>query len=168
VIDGPRIEVIDGMTVVGIHRMMSFAEPSIRELWRAFRPRVEDVGRRASADFISLRIFDEPVGAAPSPGSRFQQWAAVEVSAPGEVPDGMDTHTLEGGPYAVFTYRGRADAFGGAARYIYQEWFPTSAYALADREHFEVLPPSYRPDDPEASETIWIPIRERGPAPSGL
>jgi AraC family transcriptional regulator len=71
----------------------------------------------------------------------------------------MDSHTLEGGPYAVFTYRGRADAFASAARYIYGTWLPGSDYELADREFFEVLGPSYRPDDPEASERIWIPVR---------
>lgn len=159
-IDGPKIEVVDGMTVVGIHRAMSFAESSMRELWQAFRLSVGDVGHRASDDFISMRIYDQPVGAVPMPGSQFEQWAAVEVEAPGELPEGMDSHTLAGGRYAVFTYRGRADAFAGAARHIYGEWLPTSEYELADREFFEVLPPSYRPDDPEASETIWIPIQE--------
>lgn len=161
-IDGPSIEVVDRVTVVGIHRPMSFAAPSMRELWQAFRPRAGDVGNRASDDFVSMRIYDRPVGAAPRLESRFEQWAAVEVEAAGELPEGMDTHTLAGGHYAVFTYRGRADAFAGAARYIYGEWLPTSGYELADREFFEVLPPSYRPDDPDASETVWIPIQERG------
>lgn len=161
-IDGPSIEVFDGMTVVGIHRAMSFAEPRMRELWQSFRLRVEEVGVRSSDDFISMRVYDEPVGVAPAPGSRFEQWAAVQVDASSEAPTGMDSHTLAGGQYAVFTYRGRADAFGDAARYIYGEWLPRSDYELADREFFEVLGPSYRPDDPEASERIWIPIQPRG------
>lgn len=161
-IDGPNIEVADGMALVGIHCPMSFTEPKMRELWQEFRPRVENVKGRASDSFISMRIYNEPVGAVPTPGSWFEQWAAVEVDATAEVPDGMDFHRLAGGRYAVFTYRGRADAFGGAARYIYGEWLPRSEYELADREFFEVLGPSYRPDDPEASETIWIPIQERG------
>ena len=139
---------------------MSLAEPAMGALWRAFRPRVGEVGNRASDSFISMRVFEGPVGSAPDPGARFRQWAAVEVDGPGEVPDGMDAHTLAGGLYAVFTYRGRADAFEEAGRYIYGEWLPGSRYELADREFFEVLPSSYRPDDPEATETVWIPIRE--------
>lgn len=165
-IDGPNIEMLDGMMVVGVHRAMSFAEPSMRELWQEFRLRAEDVSHRASDDFISMRIYDSPLKVAPTPESRFEQWAAVEVDAPREVPEGLDYHRVLGGRYAVFTYRGRAEAFGDAARYIYGEWLPSSAYQLADREFFEVLPPSYRPDDPEATETIWIPIQERGRARS--
>lgn len=69
-IEGPRIEVADEMVVVGIHRPMSFAEASMRQLWQAFRARVEDVKDRASDNFISLRIYDDPVGAGLAPGSR--------------------------------------------------------------------------------------------------
>lgn len=161
-IDGPDIEVADAMLLVGIHRPMRFTEPKMRELWQEFRPRVKEVKGRASNSFISMRVYDHPVGAAPSPGSSFEQWAAVEVDAPVEVPDRMDVHRLTGGLYAVFTYRGPADAFGDAGRYIYRDWLPGSEFQLADREFFEVLGPSYRPDDPEASEAIWIPIQERG------
>lgn len=161
-IDGPVIEVADGMALVGIHRPMSFTEPMMRELWQEFRARVKDVKGRTSDSFISMRIHDEPVGAVPAPGSKFEQWAAVEVDPSAEVPHGMHSHGLPGGLYAVFTYRGRADAFADAARHIYGNWLPRSEFELADREFFEVLGPSYRPDDPEASETIWIPIQERG------
>jgi AraC family transcriptional regulator len=167
-IEGPRIEVLDGMTVVGMRRAMSFAAPAMRELWQAFRPRVAEVGNRSSDRFISMRIHDDMMRSAPGPGTRFEQWAAVEVEGPGGVPDGMASHRLAGGRYAVFTYFGRADAFGAAARVIYGEWLPESAYELADREFFEVLGPSYRPDDPAASEAIWIPIQFRsGPPPPG-
>lgn len=85
----------------------------------------------------------------------------AEVSALGGIPDGMDSHRLEGGRCAVFRYRGRADGFGDAARYTDQEWLPDSGFEMADREFFEVLPPSCPPDDPEATESIWIPIQEQ-------
>lgn len=44
-------------------------------------------------------------------------------------------------------------------RYIFGTWLPASGYVLDDRPHFEVLGPGYRPDDPEAEEDIFIPIR---------
>lgn len=158
-VEGPRVEMFNGMTVVGLHQIMSFAEPSIRELWQAFRLRVTEVEHRTSEEFISMRIHVDPLGTAPTLESRFQQWAGVQVREAVEVPEGMDSHQIGGGRYAVFTYQGCADAFEDAARYIYGEWLPRSDYALADREFFEVLGPSYRPDDPEASEEIWIPVQ---------
>lgn len=139
-IEGPTIEVFDGMTVVGIHREMSFGAPTLRELWQGFRPRLDEVADRASHDFISMRIYNGPVRPTPTLESRFEQWAAVEVSTARETPDGMDSHRLSSGLYAVFSYRGRADAFEDAARHIYGGWLPNSEYELADREFFEVLP----------------------------
>lgn len=161
VIEGPRIETLRGMTVVGLCRAMSFAESSMGELWRAFRPRVHEVRYRTSDNFISMRIYEDPLVTAPTLGSRFEQWAAVEVNKPREIPAGLRSHEVEGGLYACFTYVGRADTFADSARHIYSEWLPGSAYRLADRAFFEVLGPSYRPDDPDAREDIWIPIRSR-------
>jgi AraC family transcriptional regulator len=150
------------MTVVGIRRTMSFGDPAMRALWRGFRPRVEEVRQRASDDFVSMRIYRPALTTGPTPASTFEQWAAVEVTGVGGVPGGMDAHTLAGGTYAVFTYRGPAHRFEGMARYIFGEWLPTSGYALADREHFEVMGPAYRPDDPAAEERVFIPVRSRG------
>lgn len=150
-----------GMMLVGLRRRMSFSEPSMRNLWQAFRPRVGEVKGRTSDTFVSMRIYEDPLGDVPVLDSRFEQWASVEVNEARELPRGMACHQVGRGQYAVFTYRGRADAFDGAARRIYGEWLPGSGYVLADREFFEVLGPSYRPDDSEACEEIWIPIRSR-------
>lgn len=160
-IGAPEIESLHAMRVVGIHRTMSFADPAMRELWQAFRPRTKEIGGRASEDFVSVRVFERPVKGAPTLESRFEQWAAVEVTHFGEVPEGMDSHTLGGGPYVRFTYRGRASDFAMAARYIYGEWLPASDYEVDDREHVEILGPAYRPDDPHATEKVWIPVRRR-------
>jgi AraC family transcriptional regulator len=165
VVEGPTIETLEPMHLVGMHRPMSFAAPAVRELWRAFGPRVKEVAGRSSGDFVSMRVFAQPIGRVPMPDAPFEQWAAVEVEEPGRVPDGMESHTIAGGTYAVFTYLGRADAFEPAARHIYGEWLPASGYALDDREFFEVLGPGYRPDDPGATERIWVPVRPRDGRP---
>lgn len=166
----PRIESVGAMRLVGMHRPMSFdgdqmAMEEVGALWRDFRSRVSEVEGRVGPDFISMRIYEEPLASAPSADARFDQWAAVEVSEFGEDVAGMSRHALSGGLYAVFIHRGPAGAFAATARHIYGEWLPGSVYELDDREHFEVLGPSYRPDDPEATEEIWIPIRPRRPSP---
>jgi AraC family transcriptional regulator len=45
--------------------------------------------------------------------------------------------------------------------YIFGEWLPNSSYELDTREHFEILSEGYRPDDRDAEEEIWIPIRKK-------
>ncbi|MBN8220655.1 MAG: GyrI-like domain-containing protein [Spirochaetes bacterium] len=74
----------------------------------------------------------------------------------------METYALQGGLYAVFDYQGRPSEFAAVARHIFQVWLPPSAFVLDNREHFEVLGSSYRPDDPDVEETIWIPVKQRG------
>jgi AraC family transcriptional regulator len=44
--------------------------------------------------------------------------------------------------------------------YIFREWLPNSnKYELDSREHFEVLPPDYDAQDPDAREQFWIPVK---------
>jgi AraC family transcriptional regulator len=87
--------------------------------------------------------------------------AAVEVTHVEHVPEALDRHTVRRGLYAVFTHHGTADDFEETARFIFERWLPSSPYRLSPREFFEVLGPSYRPDDPAATEDIWIPIQVR-------
>ena len=157
----PRIVDSGPLRLVGVSRVMSFGDPAMRELWQSFRPRVPSIPHRASEDFVSMRIFDPPTTVS-RPGSRFRQWAAVEVEDFEGVPSSLETHTTSAGLYAVFEYRGTAADFAPMAERIYQHWLPSSPYELAPREFFEILGPDYRPDDPEATEDVWIPVRHRG------
>lgn len=77
------------MRLVGLHRPMSFdggqlAMEEVGALWRDFRSRISEVEAGVGPDFISMRIYEEPLASAPSADSRFEQWAAVEVSEFGD------------------------------------------------------------------------------------
>jgi AraC family transcriptional regulator len=73
----------------------------------------------------------------------------------------MEKYSLKGGTYAVFTYQGIASDAPKIMRYIFGEWLPKSIYITDIREHFETLPESYNPLDPQAKEDIWVPIKEK-------
>ncbi|MDM5154924.1 GyrI-like domain-containing protein [Bacillus sp. DX1.1] len=89
----------------------------------------------------------------------YQKWAAVEVkSFDKDISSELSTHTLTGGLYAVFIHQGTASDMS-TFQYIFQEWLPNSNYSLDLREHFEVMDDTYRPDDLNAKEEIWIPIK---------
>jgi AraC family transcriptional regulator len=143
--------------LVGLRREMSHTADSTGELWRAFRARIPEVANRATGEMISMRVYSGAAQDVYDPEARFSRWAAVEVADLDHVPVGMEPYTLEGGSYAVFTHRGPAsdvDVF----RYIFAEWLPASAYVLASREHFEVLPAGYDPFAADATEEIWVPV----------
>jgi AraC family transcriptional regulator len=88
----------------------------------------------------------------------FEKWGAAEVTSFSSMPEGMESYTLLGGKYAVFLHKGPASDTK-IFRYIFGVWLPRSKWELDDREHFELLPPGYRPDDPNAEEEVWVPLR---------
>jgi AraC family transcriptional regulator len=155
----PRIETLESKRLVGLRLKMSLAENRTRELWQTFMPRRNEATARVGSHFVSMQVFDREQGDPFSPESPFEKWAAVEVAPQVNPPEGMETYTLAGGKYAVFTHRGPASEAPATFHKIFGIWLPNSGYALDAREHFEILPPDYRPDDPEATEEIWIPIR---------
>ena len=93
----------------------------------------------------------------------FEKWAAVEVRECEAVPEGMESFVLRRGHYGVFDHQGPPSEFPKTLHYIFNEWLPKSNWQLDGREHFEVLRPGWRADDPQAREEVWIPIIQHEP-----
>lgn len=159
----PRILEVPPKRLVGQSIRLSMAENRVAELWKTFRLRAAEIQSRSDESFISMAIYDSADYFSDfRPDRQFTRWAAVEVSGVGDLPAGMESYLLHGGLYAAFEYQGRPAEFAAAALHIFQVWLPASAFVLDNREHFEVLGPRYRPDEPDAEETIWIPVSRRG------
>ena len=130
------------------------------ELWRSFMMERNTITNQKGENKFSMQVYPEGFSMSPPDmNAEFTKWAAVEVTDKEAVSEGMSTYELGGGMYAVFTYKGLPSGFGRMIQYIFGEWLPGSEYELDNREHFELLGPEYRPDDPEAEEEVWIPIR---------
>ena len=163
-----RIVTLDPTTLLGKSLEMSLAQDKTRELWQSFGPLVKHIKHRKGRNLISLQKFSsvfEPKKF--DPNTSYTKWAAVALKEDhrdeiyrSKVP-GLDPYEIQGGLYAVFKHIGPASEFRKSMEFIYGEWFPNSLYEVDDREHFEVLPEGYRPDDPNAKEEIWIPIRKK-------
>ncbi len=158
----PEIKTLAPKLLVGLSLRMSLAVNRTSELWRAFMPRRSEIQGRVGTDFISMQLYDTPAAKRFEPTAEFTKWAVVEVANHDHVPAGMEARILNGGLYAVFHHQGPASAAPRIMGRIFGEWLPASDHELDDREHFEVLPENYSPVDPQATEEIWIPIRERG------
>lgn len=136
---------------------MTRVEDRTRELWSTFMPRRGEVPNRVASSFVSVNVYAP--GGPPAPDTEFEKWAAVEVEPDTEPPEGMETLELAGGTYAVFIHRGPASAAPRTMQHIFGVWLPASGRQLDARPHFEVLPADYRPEDPDAEEEVWIPVR---------
>jgi len=167
-----RIEKLEPTTILGKSLEMSLAQDKTQALWQSFGPLVKNIKNRKDRNFISLQKFDSVFDPQNfDPNTRFIKWAGValhkssESGHAGEIHQseiqGLNRYEIQGGLYAVFTHVGPASEFRRSMEFIYGEWFPKNGYHVDDREHFEVLPEGYRPDDPNAQEEIWIPIRKK-------
>ncbi len=159
----PKIITIPPKRLVGMHITHSFANHQAGTLWRRFMPRRHEVANVVGAEHYSVQVLSKgQLMKDLRPEISFTTWAAVEVSAYEDIPEGMEPFTLKGGDYAVFIYKGVAETFRGMFQYIYLEWLPSSPYREDERAHFEVLGEKYLgPTNPESEEEIWVPIRKR-------
>ena len=157
-----RIENLPPTLVAGISKKIKLVGPEITGLWMSFMPRLKEITNRSSSSIFSIQIYDPNI-----PIEKFDpitdlviKWAAVPVTSSNNIPQGLQTHELRGGMYAVFIHRGLPADFPGTMNYIFQEWLPASGYLFDWREQFEVMGEKYKHNDPASEEEVWIPIRQ--------
>jgi len=156
----PEIVEVADRTLIATRMTMSLSKNRTRELWQEFRPRAKEILNRVGTDFFSIQHYPDNFSMADfRPHTIFEKLAGIEVENHALIPDGMEAYTLAGGKYAVFTHHGPATTAAKTFQYIYGVWIPNSAYELDRRDQFEVLGSDYRPDDPNAEEEVWIPIK---------
>ena len=156
-----RIETLSPKKLVGKTLQMTLAQDQTPQLWGSFMPHRKEVMHRVGADFFSIQVYDPSLDFASfGPQTIFTKCAMVEVSEFENIPEGMETHTMKGGLYAVFVHRGPVHSFPKTMQYIFGSWLPQSEYELDQREHFELLGEKYNPTSAESEEEVWIPIRQ--------
>jgi AraC family transcriptional regulator len=154
-----RTETITAKKLIGKHIKTSFANDKTFELWRSFIPRRKEILNNLSTDLFSLQIYDKTFFENFNPQAEFEKWALVEVSDFDNIPENMESFTLQGGLYAVFLHKNATSTPEKTFGYIYGTWIPNSEYELDDRPHFEVLGEKYKHIDVGSEEEIWIPVR---------
>jgi AraC family transcriptional regulator len=157
----PRIETTAPKHIAGKRLSMTYAADRTPELFRSFMPHRAKIENTVGTEVYAVNVFPPGTTQASITGATiFEKQAAIEVSATGNLPEGMEHFVLPGGLYAVFIHKGPAAAFAKTFGYIFGTWLPESGYQFdANRPRFEKITPGYKPDDPEAEEEIWIPIQ---------
>ena len=156
-----RISPSSDKLLVGMATKMSVASDGTPSLWRRFMPRRKEIQNTLGEALYSVQNFSESAGFENfTPDTVFEKWAAVEVSGEDSVPEDMQLFVLRGGHFAVFDHCGPPSEFPKTLNYIFTQWLPQSEWQLDDREHFEMLLPDWRADDPNAREEVWIPVKK--------
>jgi len=154
----PEIKVLKEKKLVGKKLAVSYSHYNVTDLWKSFMPRRKEIKNSVNSDLISMAVYGQSFFRDFSDESIFEKWASVEVTDFDSIPEKMDKYLLEGGLYAVFSYKGPARDTS-VFKYIFEKWLPDSGFILDDRPHLEILGEKYKNDDPDSEEEIWIPIR---------
>jgi AraC family transcriptional regulator len=155
-----RITHLNQKYLIGKKLKMNMITNRTVELWRSFMPLRNQISNRTSEDLISLQVHPESYDLKNfNPAIEFEKWAAVEVSAAGQIPVDMESFIIPSGMYAVFLHRGSLSSAPATFQYIFASWLPDSGFCLDNRPHFEILGAKYKNDDPDSEEEIWIPVR---------
>ncbi|MCX6257364.1 MAG: GyrI-like domain-containing protein [Bacteroidia bacterium] len=154
----PRIEILTEKKLIGQRMTMSLSNNKTVELWKNFMTKRKEIQNNIGTELYSIQIFDHLYFNNFSPDSEYDKWATIEVTDFDNVPEKMETITLQGGLYAVFLHKGAARTGPKTFQYIFGTWLPDSDYALDNRPHFEILGEKYKNEDPDSEEEVWIPI----------
>jgi AraC family transcriptional regulator len=154
----PRVEISNAKKLVGKRLVMNFENYKVEQLWKSFIPRRKEITNQLTNNLISMAIYKPNHFEEFNQTNQFEKWATVEVNDFNNVPEGMETFTLESGLYAVFDYKGLHTDYS-IYQYIFSTWLPNLPYKLENRPHFEILGDKYRNNDCNSEEEIWIPIQ---------
>ncbi|GAB2645514.1 hypothetical protein GCM10027035_44520 [Emticicia sediminis] len=146
--------------LIGKKLEMSYVNNRTGELWRSFMPRRKEITNNIGTELYSMQIYNGIFDFQNfNPNDNFTKWAALEVTDFEKIPENMESYTLKGGLYAVFTHKGSSLDFQRTFQYIFGVWLPNSDYKIDNREHFELLGEKYKNESPDSEEEVWIPIR---------
>lgn len=155
-----RIETIPSKKLVGFMAEITMLTNTTALLWKNLMPRQKEIVNRGGSHLYSMQIYTSKLDWNTfTPKTRFQNWATLEVSTFENLPADMKTHTLTGGMYAVFDYKGTPANIESFAKKVFGEIIPQSKYEVDEREHFQLLGEKYKRDSEDSEEEFWIPIK---------
>lgn len=153
-----KLTSVPQMTFVGIRHSMSFVENQTAKLWAAFMPVRDQIEGTIGNELYSIENY--PIGFFEpfNPKTEFEKWAAVRVAGETPIPDGMEQLPVEGGKYAVFTYRGLPSEAAPFFQQIFSQVLPQAGLQVDNRPHFAIMGEKYKGNHPDSEEEIWIPV----------
>lgn len=158
-----ELVVINEIKLAGMHTSTSFADNKIPALWQKFMPRVKEFTNISQKDVyyavhpyeshLSIDDFSEAICV--------KRWACVPVSNFQSLPKDMYTHTLKGGKYLKYTYKGRAQDIFPFLKELYSHWIPTAGFELDERDDFEIIDTKryFGPHHTNSEVDLFIPVK---------
>lgn len=142
-------------TVVGLEYFGKNENNEIKALWANECDRLDNEVRHTAQ--TPVQEWFGICGELDDKGN-FRYLAAVEVTAPKDLPAGMTSWEIPEQTYAVFP--GRILDIHHIYEYAHGTWIPENGYKRADGPDFEFYDMNFNSEDPESILYIYIPIKK--------
>ncbi|MFM7156225.1 MAG: GyrI-like domain-containing protein [Bacteroidota bacterium] len=150
-----NIEFIDIPDRVFIGRSLTLPLQShdVFALWQQFRKEQLQSGI-IDVQLISMQSYHEW-----PPTTAITHVACLEKKQYQEYPKDWCEYIIKGGVYATFEYSGGRSEFPSLLKHVILEILPTTNYSFdPSRYQFQIMPAEYSLSDPQASESVYIPV----------
>jgi len=121
-------------------------------LWNAFLKRINEIKNRNDGTAYGV------VQQTKEKTDQLEYYAAVEVTTPGDIPDGMDCIEIPSAKYAKFTHRGDVKNINNTVNYIYSSWLLQSGKRHTYAADLEIYDADYIPDSDRSIMYYAIPV----------
>lgn len=159
----PVIKHLEPIRLIGIKTLNRQNDDQTQNLWKRFMIHRKDIAGRINQLYYAVQEYHGRLEINRfTLDTEFTIWAAVEVKDFDYIPEGMNTISIGGGSYAVFTHIGPISTFNESIRYIFHKWLPMSAFELDEGPHFTIMGEKYKGGiQPDSEEEIYIPVKDK-------
>ncbi len=154
----PELKKLPARTIVGMVYEGKNENQEIGQMWQVFNGRTAEIKHiKEGADaYGACAPMTEDLDI--SKVQDFRYMAGIEVDSAEDLPEGMETWTLDHVDYAVFKHVGDVTLIGETYKKIYGEWFPESGYEVAHTYDYELYTEDFKPGFPDSVTYIYVPI----------
>lgn len=152
--DLPNPDVVEspGRRFVGLmDRFDMTRRDEIPALYQRFFARRDGIEGAVAGALYGLSLDAKPDGS-------FRYAVAVEVPAPGAMPEGFCALEAAAGRYAVFRFRTPVADLPARFDAIFSRWLPAAPFSQRDGAVFERYPDDAAPEQGKMLYEIWVPV----------
>ena len=131
----------------------------IPPLWDAFSKRMKEVQGRIGRASYGI-IYSRPEKERSHP-HELQYIAGAQVRPSAAVPNGMISHTIPAGTFAVFLHRGPIQNIDETCYEIYRVWLPQAKWKHTDIADVEVYDERFECEGENSEFEYWISVIPR-------
>ena len=155
----PVITTVEPFIAVGLEAKCTQNNNGVAALWGKLVPRLGEIKNRKD-NALSFGVCQYVDVSEFSGDTEFNEFVCSPVTSTKSIPEGMKSHKVDGGKFAVFTHKGSVEKLGDTYDYIYGSWMTKTELEIDERDDMEMYDHRFNPIEPEKSEMfIYIPIK---------